>query len=272
MDENIKKTKDKLDKKLGRIKHKIMVMSGKGGVGKTTVAVNLAFQLALKGRNVGLLDADIHGPNVPKMLGIEDMRPEASSAGIKPVKIPIGRMHGLCVMSIAFLLPDTDSAVIWRGPLKMGAIKQFIEDVEWGDLDYLIVDLPPGTGDEPLSVAQLMPVDGAVIVTTPQDVALLDSRKSVNFAKQLNVPVIGIVENMSGFKCPHCKKEINLFKIGGGERAAAELNVPFLGRIQINPEIVNSGDSGKPFVLSNPNSDTLKSFNEIIDKINEFLK
>jgi len=264
-------TKDKPDNKLNKIKNKIMVMSGKGGVGKTTVAVNLAFQLALNGSRVGLLDADIHGPNVPKMLGIEDMRPGSSSVGINPVKIRIGRTE-LEVMSIAFLLPDTNSAVIWRGPLKMGAIKQFIEEVEWGKLDYLIVDLPPGTGDEPLSIVQLMQMDGAVIVTTPQEVALLDSRKAVNFAKQVNVPIIGIIENMSGFKCSHCGGEIELFKIGGGEKASGELNVPFLGRIPVDPEIVNSGDSGKPFVLSNPGSDATKSFNEIIDKINEFLK
>ncbi|ODS39090.1 MAG: ATP-binding protein [Candidatus Altiarchaeales archaeon WOR_SM1_86-2] len=265
----MKETKDKLDKKLSKIKNKIMVMSGKGGVGKTTVAVNLAFQLALIGNKTGLLDADIHGPNVPKMLGIEDKRPEASSMGIKPVKIQIGKTQ-LEIMSMAFLLPDINHAVIWRGPLKMGAIKQFIEEVEWGDLDYLIVDLPPGTGDEPLSIAQLMQPDGAVIVTTPQDVALLDSRKAVNFAKQVNVPIIGIIENMSGFKCPHCSREIELFKIGGGEKAADELGVRFLGRIPIDPEIVISGDSGKPFILSNPDSYAAKSFNEIIDKIKKF--
>lgn len=263
----MKETNNEQDKKLDKIKNKIMVMSGKGGVGKTTVAVNLAFKLALNGSNVGLLDADIHGPNVPKMLGIEDLRPEASPEGIQPVKIPIGETHELKIISIVFLLPDTNSAVIWRGPLKMSAIKQFIEEVEWGDLNYLIVDLPPGTGDESLSAAQLMHPDGTVIVTTPQDVALLDSRKAVNFAQQINVPVIGIIENMSGFKCPHCGKEINLFKIGGGEKAAKELGVSFLGRIPIDPAIVNSGDSGKPFVLSNPGSNAAKSFNEIIDKI-----
>ncbi len=254
---------------MDKIKNKIMVMSGKGGVGKTTVAVNLAFKLALNGSNVGLLDADIHGPNVPKMLGIEDRRPEMSSIGIKPVKISTG-MHRIEVMSIAFLLPDTDSAIIWRGPLKMNMIKQFTEDVEWGDLDYLVVDLPPGTGDESLSVVQLIKPDGVVIVTTPQDVALLDSRKAVNFAKHVNIPIIGIIENMSGFKCPQCGREINLFKIGGGENAAKELNVPFLGRISIDPEIVNSGDSGRPFVL-NSNSDTTKAFNKIVDNISKFL-
>jgi len=257
---------------MDKIKNKIMVMSGKGGVGKTTVAVNLAFKLALDGNKVGLLDADIHGPNVPKMLGIEDKRPESSPTGIKPVKISIGKTHEheLEIMSLAFLLPDTNSAVIWRGPMKMNAIKQFAEDVEWSALDYLIVDLPPGTGDESLSVAQLINPEGVVIVTTPQDVALLDSRKAVNFANQVKVPIIGIIENMAGFKCPHCGGEINLFKIGGGEKAANELGVSFLGRIPIDPEIVNSGDSGKPFVLSNPDSDAAKSFNEIIDKINKF--
>lgn len=247
-----------------------MVMSGKGGVGKTTCSVNLAFKLALNGSNVGLFDADIHGPNVPKMLGIEDEHPEESSTGVKPVKISVGR-NEIKIMSVAFLLPDTDSAVIWRGPLKMKIIKQFIEDVEWGDLDYLIIDLPPGTGDEPLSVVQLIKPDGAIIVTTPQDVALLDSRKAVNFAKEVNVPIIGIIENMSGFRCPYCGREIDLFKIGGGENAARELNVPFLGRIPIDTEIVNSGDAGKPFVL-NSNSDAAKAFTKIADNIDKFMK
>ena len=257
---------------MDKIKNKIMVMSGKGGVGKTTVAVNLAVQLALNGNKVGLLDSDIHGPNVPKMLGIEDMRPEASESGMNPVKFPIGDNNGIDVMSIAFLLPDTDSAIIWRGPMKMNAIQQFTEDVSWGELDYLVVDLPPGTGDESLSVAQLVKPDCAVIVTTPQEVALLDSRKAVNFAKQVGIPNIGIIENMSGFMCPHCKKEINLFKIGGGEKAANELNVLFLGRIPVDLKIVDSGDSGKPFVLTNPDSDAAKAVNGIIDKINKFKK
>ncbi|MCD6207949.1 MAG: Mrp/NBP35 family ATP-binding protein [Methanosarcinales archaeon] len=260
----------RLKENLSRIKHKVMVMSGKGGVGKTTVTVNLALTLAAKGYDVGIMDADIHGPNVPKMLGIEDMRPEISkeSEGMFPVPVP----PRLKVMSLAFLLGSKDTPVVWRGPLKMGAIKQFISDVFWGDLDYLIIDLPPGTGDEPLSVAQLIPgIDGAVIVTTPQDVALLDSRKSVTFAKELGMPVIGIIENMSGFKCPSCGAAIDLFKIGGGERAATDMDVPFLGRIPIEVMIVKSGDSGIPFVLEHE-SDAADAFEAIVDRIEQFVQ
>jgi len=260
----------RLKENLSRIKHKVMVMSGKGGVGKTTVTVNLALTLAAKGYDVGIMDADIHGPNVPKMLGIEDMRPEISkeSEGMFPVPVP----PRLKVMSLAFLLGSKDTPVVWRGPLKMGAIKQFISDVFWGDLDYLIIDLPPGTGDEPLSVAQLIPgIDGAVIVTTPQDVALLDSRKSVTFAKELGMPVIGIIENMSGFKCPSCGAAIDLFKIGGGERAATDMDVPFLGRVPIEVAIVKSGDSGIPFVLEHE-SDAADAFEAIVDRIEQFVQ
>lgn len=257
-----------IEKRIGKIKNKIMVMSGKGGVGKTTVGVNLAFALQMKGFNTGILDADIHGPNVPKMLGIENSKLNTTSKGILPAKIPLGMGRALEVMSLAFFL-EKDSPVIWRGPLKMGALQQFLSEVEWGeDLDYLIVDLPPGTGDEPLSIAQLISnITGSIIVTTPQDVALMDSRRAVNFSKKLNIPVIGIIENMSGFKCPHCGKEINLFKIGGGEKAAKELGVPFLGRIPVDPVIVKNSDDGKPFILKHHDSEAGKAFNEIVDKL-----
>lgn len=264
----LEEEKELIQKRISKIKNRIMVMSGKGGVGKTTMAVNLAFALQMKGFTVGLLDADIHGPNAPKMLGIADSKPNVSSGGgIIPVKIPLGGGGALEVISMAFFL-EKDAPVIWRGPLKMSAIRQFLSEVEWGDLDYLIIDLPPGTGDEPLSIAQLIPdVTGSIIVTTPQDVALLDSRRSVNFSKKLNVPVLGIVENMSGFRCPHCGKEISLFKIGGGEKAAKELNVRFLGRIPIDPVIVEDSDNGKPFILTHRDSEAGKAFDEIVDKV-----
>lgn len=260
----VKEEDVKVLKSLAKIKHKIVVMSGKGGVGKSTVTVNLAMALAMRGFEVGILDADIHGPNIPKMLNIEDAQIQGDQDGLYPIDVP----PHVKVMSMAFLLQDKDSPIVWRGPMKMGAIRQFVADVKWGELDFLIVDLPPGTGDEPLTVAQLMPeADGAVIVTTPQDVALLDSRKSVTFAKALKLPVLGIVENMSGLICPHCGKEIDLFKMGGGEKAAQEMGVPFLGRIPIDPSVVDSGDSGKPIVISNRDSLATKAFDEIADKI-----
>ncbi|MEW5937262.1 MAG: Mrp/NBP35 family ATP-binding protein [Candidatus Thermoplasmatota archaeon] len=253
----------RLIERMGRIKNKWVVMSGKGGVGKTTVAVNLACGLAGRGALVGLMDADIHGPNVPKMLGIEGRQIAADENGI----IPIAVNANLMVISMAFFLPDADAPVIWRGPMKMTAINQFLGDVQWGDLDYLVVDLPPGTGDEPLSIAQLIPGAEAIIVTTPQDVALLDSRKAVNFARALHMPVLGIIENMSGMKCPHCGKEIDLFKTGGGERAAKELGVPFLGRLPIDQNIVLMGDAGKPLTLNDERSDAARAFLEIVTRI-----
>ena len=257
----------KVNDNLAKIKHKIVVMSGKGGVGKSTVATNLAFSLSQHGYEVGLMDVDINGPDIAKMLGIEDERLMPVDGGIAPVIVP----PHLKVISMAFLLQDRDTPIIWRGPLKMGAIKQFIGDVKWGELDYLIIDLPPGTGDEPLSVAQLIPGGYALIVTTPQDVALLDSRKAVNFAKTLKMPIIGILENMSGLICPHCKKKIDLFKTGGGFKASMDLSVPFLGKIPIDPKIVDSGDNGKPFILYNPKSKSAKEFNDVIEKIEDFV-
>jgi len=258
----------KIKKSLSNIKHKLVVLSGKGGVGKSTVSVNLALSLSKKGYDVGLLDGDMHGPSVPKILGVEDKRPEPSETGINPVFA----LPKLKVMSMGFLLQDRDSPIIWRGPLKMAAIKQFIGDVNWGNLDYLIVDLPPGTGDEPLSIAQLIPdSDGAIVVTTPQDVALLSVRKSINFVKKMNMPVIGIIENMSGFKCPHCGKAIDIFKTGGGKKASMDFKIPFLGGIPIDPEIVSTGDSGEPFVIKNAESDTTKAFLDIVENIEKIV-
>lgn len=263
IDDNLKVVEN-----LQKIRHKIVIMSGKGGVGKSTVAANLAFSLSMNGAEVGLMDVDIHGPDIPKMLGIEDARITGDGKGIFPIDVP----PHLKVMSMAFLLSSKDTPVIWRGPVKMGAIRQFLGEVYWGDLDYLIIDLPPGTGDEPLSIAQLIPdTSGAIIVTTPQDVALLDSRKAVTFARTLNMPVLGIIENMSGMVCPHCGKSIDLFKSGGGYKAALEMQVPFLGKVPIDPKIVETGDSGKPFVLEYSKSESAKSFKEIVEKIEKFV-
>jgi ATP-binding protein involved in chromosome partitioning len=259
---------ERLKSKLSHIKHRIMVMSGKGGVGKSTVSTNLAVALSLDGFDVGLLDADIHGPNIPKMLGIEFSHVEGSAQGMVPVEV----FPNLKVISMAFFIGDRDNPVVWRGPLKHSAISQFLGEVEWGNLDFLIIDLPPGTGDEPLSVAHLVKnVDGSIIVTTPQDVALLDSRKSVNFSRMLSIPVIGIVENMSGLICPHCRKEISLFKKGGGEKAARDLKVPFLGRIPIDPEMVADCDRGMPFVMAHPDSEATRVFEEIAHRCKEYV-
>jgi ATP-binding protein involved in chromosome partitioning len=259
---------ERLKSKLSHIKHRIMVMSGKGGVGKSTVATNLAVTLSLEGFDIGLLDADIHGPNIPKMLGIESKQVLGSGMGM----IPVEALPNLKVISMAFFIGDRDNPVVWRGPLKHSAISQFLGEAEWGNLDFLVVDLPPGTGDEPLSVAHLIKnVDGAVIVTTPQDVALLDSRKAVTFSRMLSIPVIGIVENMSGLICPHCHKEISLFKKGGGEKAAQDMKVPFLGRIPIDPEVVTDCDRGMPFVMAHPDSEAAKAFKEIADICKDYV-
>ena len=251
-----------LQERLQKIKHKIIVLSGKGGVGKSTVAVNLAAALSAAGQQVGLLDVDIHGPSIPKMLHLEHTKVQATTEGILPVE-----KEGLKVMSIGLLLRNPDDAVIWRGPMKMGVIEQFLKDVDWGELDYLIIDSPPGTGDEPLSVCQLVKdPDGAVIVTTPQDVATSDVRRSITFCRQLGLPVLGVIENMSGFVCPKCGEVTNIFKTGGGERMAHDMNVPFLGRIPLDPAIDDAGDDGRPFVR-NPRTETAKIFARIIAPI-----
>ncbi|MFH1877881.1 MAG: Mrp/NBP35 family ATP-binding protein, partial [Candidatus Omnitrophota bacterium] len=213
---------------------------------------------------VGLLDVDIHGPNIAKMLGIESKKLIGSDLGIEPMEV----IHNLKAVSLALLFENKDQPIIWRGPLKMITIKQFLADVNWGELDYLIVDSPPGTGDEPLSVCQLIPdISGAIVVTTPQDVAILDSRKSVIFAKELKMPFIGIIENMSGLACPHCKKEIDLFGTGGGEKSAYDLKVPFLGRIPIEPEIVKFGDSGRPYIHFQRQTKTAYIMDQILETI-----
>jgi ATP-binding protein involved in chromosome partitioning len=247
-----------------RIKHKVMVLSGKGGVGKSTVAVNLAAALALAGKRVGLLDIDIHGPSVPKLLHLEGAAIAGSEDGLAPVLLGCGAGQ-LSVMSIGFLLRERDDAVIWRGPRKYGVIKQFLKDVAWGDLDYLVVDSPPGTGDEPLAVVQLMEkADGAVIVTTPQAVAVQDVRRCIVFCRQLDLPVLGVVENMSGFVCPRCGEPVPIFGTDGGRQMAEEMHVPFLGAIPIEPEVVASGDGGTPIVQSRPHGETAKAFGRIV--------
>jgi Mrp family chromosome partitioning ATPase len=253
----------KLKARLSRIQRKIIVMSGKGGVGKSTVAVNLAMSAMLAGQRVGLLDVDLHGPSVPTMLGLVGCRLESGDDGMLPVEI-----GGLKVLSVGFLLKHTDDPVIWRGPMKMGVIRQFLEDVDWGDLDLLVIDVPPGTGDEPLSVCQLIPdLDGAVIVTTPQKVAAADVRKSINFCKELNVKVLGVIENMSGFACPKCGEVTPILRAGGGRTMAEEMHVPFLGSIPIDPLIALSGDEGKAFVESGVSSPAAGAFREIVREL-----
>jgi ATP-binding protein involved in chromosome partitioning len=244
-----------------QVKNTIAVSSGKGGVGKTTVSVNMAVALARSGATVGLMDADIYGPNVPLMMGVKEPKGEGPGNKILPAE-----RYGVKIMSIGFFVPE-DQPIVWRGPMVHGAIQQFLRDVEWGALDYLIVDLPPGTGDAQLSIAQLVPITGAVIVTTPQDVALLDSRKGLEMFRKVNVPVLGIVENMSSFVCPHCLKPTDIFSHGGGAKAAVKLDVPFLGEIPIDPAIRQGGDEGRPIVIADPDSPQAKAFIAIAGKV-----
>ena len=266
MNKTINKTQDisDLGEKLIDIKNKIIILSGKGGVGKTTIAVNMSYTLALKGYEVGLLDVDIHGPNIWKMLGIEDKRLENIDEKIEPIKV----LKNLKAISTAAILETRDTPVIWRGPLKMKLIRQFLEEVNWGKLDYLIIDSPPGTGDEPLSVVQLISdISGAVVVTTPQEVAMLDSRKCVQFAKLLKIPFIGIVENMSGLICPYCKREIDLFKKGGGKKAAIELGVEFFGDIPVEVDLVDMCDKGKVLVQYKNDCIAAKNLKKIVENM-----
>ncbi|MGD9347546.1 MAG: Mrp/NBP35 family ATP-binding protein [Candidatus Aminicenantes bacterium] len=253
----------KVDKNLEHIKNRLLVFSGKGGVGKSTVAANLSLAFAKKGLKVGLLDVDIHGPNLAKMMGVEDKRLDVSADGIRAVDVN----DNLKLVSMSFLLQDPNIPVIWRGPMKMKAIQQFLGEVMWGELDWLVIDSPPGTGDEPLSIAQLIPATGAVVVTTPQEVSLMDSRKAIQFGWKLNLKIHGIIENMSGMLCPHCGQKIDIFKEGGGEKAAKEMQVPFLGRIPLDPQIVTLGDEGKSFVEALPDSPASKAFMEVAEKI-----
>jgi len=262
----------RLKLKLDKIKHKIAVISGKGGVGKSTVTVNLAMAFAMQGHKdkVGVLDADIHGPCIPKMLGLKG---QTLIGGPGVLLFPVLGKMGIKVVSMDFLLPNDEAPVIWRGPLKMRIIQQFLSDVTWGDLDFLFIDLPPGTGDEPLSVIQLIPgMDGVVIVTMPSDLSQTVVRKAVSFAKQLGVPVIGIIENMSGYVCPECGAKVDIFRSGGGKKIAEDLSVPYLGSIPLDPNICSNSDDGLPFIVENKASPATKAFEEIVDKIKQFLE
>src|SRR3989339_650726 len=255
---------EQLAQTLSLIKHKILVLSGKGGVGKSTVAANLAVAMSLAGKKVGLLDIDIHGPSIPKLLNLEDKK----LLTLDNCFIPVPVSANLIVMSIGFMLPDKNSPVIWRGPMKYNMIKQFLTNVQWGELDYLIIDSPPGTGDEPLAIVQLLGnADGAVIVTTPQEVALSDVRKGVSFCRNLDLPVIGVIENMSGFVCPKCGQITHIFKSGGGEKMSLEMDIPFLGSIPIDPGIVAACDSGEPYLQHYNKSSAAQAFQAAVGKI-----
>ena len=256
---------------MSKIKHKIVVISGKGGVGKTTVAVNLAMSLASIGLRVGILDVDITGPNVNKMLGISpEIRPRVDPDAKKfyPVDGPLNTK----VVSMAFLLQDSDTPVIWRGPMKMGAVRQFLGDAHWGELDYLICDLPPGTSDETLDILQLIPDENVIVVSTPQEVAIMDARKTIAMSKTMNRYVLGIIENMSGFKCPHCNEYIDLFPPGGAEKASKDFNIKFLGKIPFEVEVGQQGDQGLPFILKYPDRESTKAFKAVVAKIREELE
>ena len=248
---------------LEKIKNKILVMSGKGGVGKTSVSVNLAIALAKKGFKIGLMDVDIHGPDIPRMLGLEGTLGLSENHKLKPKRYS----ENLSAVSIESLMQSKDDAIIWRGPMKYSAIKQFIGDVEWGGLDFLIIDSPPGTGDEPLTVAQTISDAQTIIVTTPQEVSLADVRKSINFCKTVKMEIYGLIENMSGFSCPHCDKFIDLFGSGGGERTAHATGVKFLGRIPFDPMMVSCGDSGTSFQEQFKDSPVTKAFLGIADNM-----
>ncbi len=254
-----------ITRSLGKIKNKILVMSGKGGVGKSTVSVNLALALAQKGHQVGLMDVDIHGPDVVRMLDLKgNVEPPESPDGLVP---PLKYNENLKVVSLEYMMRDRDEAIIWRGPLKIQAIRQFVSDMDWGELDYLIIDAPPGTGDEPLSVAQTIPNVKAIVVTTPQKVALADVRKSINFCKTVKMDIIGVIENMSGFVCPHCSETVDIFKSGGGEKLARDMELAFLGKIPMDPKVVMAGDDGTPYLSSDADSPATKAFGGVVSAV-----
>jgi ATP-binding protein involved in chromosome partitioning len=268
----IEEQERRIKTRMAKIKHKLAILSGKGGVGKSTIAANLAIAFARKSYRVGILDADIHGPSIPKMLGLrgqELMASRIEGLGIFPVRGPFD----IKVVSMDFLLQSDETPVIWRGPAKIGVIRQFLADVVWGDLDFLLIDLPPGTGDEPLSVMQLIPnIDGVLMVTAPSEVSQIVVKRAIGFTKEMHVPLIGIIENMSGFVCPKCGAEFDILGAGGGRRISEELNVPFLGRIPIDQNVCEDSDKGTPFVIQHAESLTAKAFMEVVGKIEEYLR
>ena len=258
-----------IKEKLKDFKNKILVMSGKGGVGKSTVAAYLAVGLARKGFQVGLMDVDLHGPSIPRLLGLKG---SIQSSAESNKGIPLKYLPNMEVMSIEALLGDKDTATIWRGPLKIGVIKQFINDIAWSNSDYLVIDCPPGTGDEPLTIAQIIPDTKAVIVTTPQEISLSDVRKSINFCHQVNMQILGLVENMSGLTCPFCGKTIDLFKTNGGMLTAKKAGLTLLGSLPLEPEIVSEGDIGSVAWMDNKDMPYTKSFATIVDTVADFTK
>jgi len=257
-----------VNESLNKIKRKFLVMSGKGGVGKTSVSVNLSLALASKGFRVGIMDVDIHGPDVPRMLGIEGMLAVNSNHKLEPKRYS----ENLNAVSIESLTQSRDDAIIWRGPMKYSAIKQFIGDVEWGVLDYLIIDSPPGTGDEPLTIAQTIPDAEAIIVTTPQEVSLADVRKSISFCKTLKMEIFGLIENMSGLSCPHCGEVVDLFGSGGGEKTAHTSGINFLGKIPFDPQMVSCGDNGISFQEQHKNSPVAKAFENVVGAMTQAIR
>jgi len=250
---------------LGKIKNKIIVMSGKGGVGKTSTSVNLSIALANAGHKVGIMDVDLHGPDVPRMLGIQGTPELTLNDKLSPLKYS----ENLKAISIESFIPGKDDAIIWRGPLKYAAIRQFIGDVDWGELDFLVIDSPPGTGDEPLTVAQIISDAKAIIVTTPQEIALADVRKSINFCKTLKMEIFGLIENMSSLSCPHCGHMIDLFGSGGGEKTARETGIRFLGNIPFDPKVVACGDSGACYQDENAESPVTKAFVSVAEAVSK---
>ncbi len=264
--EQMAQQEQRIAERAAAIKHKFAIISGKGGVGKTTVAVGLATALAQMKYRVGLFDTDVTGPNVPRMMGLEGRKPAMAPDGklIAPIVSPTG----VKVISMGFLTQEKDTPIIWRGPLRGMAVRQLIADVDWGELDYLIIDLPPGTGDEPLTIAQSLPqIDGMIVVSTPQQASTDDCRKAINFARQLEVAILGVIENMSGFVCPHCGNEIPIFGTGGGEKMAQEMGVQFLARLPIAPEVVQLTDQGHSPTDSAAPEAIRKAFTSIVEKL-----